>query len=771
MPQRSGNMLIKTGRRGYNLRIVIGTIMLTFMLLAGSATAQAKTWHVLAGGNTPDMALQGMGFYPGNITINEGDTIRWTTQFIHTVSFLSGNPAPPPGSPASLSPAGGSTYNGTGFVSSGLILPGMSYSLTFIKAGIYRYDCLVHPGMTGNVIVQPVGRPYPFVQSQYDLQGKMELKADLEAGRQLVENLSLTSAPGPNGTTIWQASIDIPTPVDAQHKAAYMRFTPGILKIHAGDQVVWTQLDPIEIHTVTFLAAGQKAPDFILPMPGGFMINPGAAAPSGGSIYNGTGYASSGILAQGQNYTLTFPNPGVYSYLCLIHDEWGMIGQIIVMPPAGTIAGMKYNDSNGNRVKDPGETGLEGWTIRLSGFDRHTQEAVMRTNTTDANGNYVFTNLSPGAYVVSELNQPGWMPTTSPLVSITLGNDTGAVVDFGNRQTIQQRISGNYHQTNLVSDVPGLAQITDPNLVNSWGIAHPPTGPWWVADNGMGVSTLYNGSGIPFPLGSPLIVSIPPPPGGIGPSAPTGIVFNGGSDFNITPGNPARFIFVTEDGTISGWNPAVDPLNATLRVNNSPAAVYKGATIAQRGNASFLYVANFRGGSVDVFDTNFTQVILPHGAFVDKLIPSGFAPFNVQNINGKIFVTFAKQDAIKHDNLDGPGLGFVDVFDPDGNLEMRLIRGFWFNAPWGIALAPSDFGKFSNKLLIGNFGSGQIAAFDLGKGNFDGFLTGIDGKPITIDGLWGLGFGNGANAGPTNALFFAAGIDDEMHGLFGTITP
>ena len=223
-----------------------------------------------------------------------------------------------------------------------------------------------------------------------------------------------------------------------------------------------------------------------------------------------------------------------------------------------------------------------------------------------------------------------------------------------------------YRQTNLVSDIPGLAQITDQNLVNSWGIAHPPTGPWWVADNGMGVSTLYNGTGVPFPVGSPLVVTIPP-----GGSTPTGIVFNSLPEFNVTPGNPARFIFVTEDGTIAAWNSTVDPTNATLKVNNSPGAVYKGATIARSGSADFLYVANFRGGTVDVFDTNFNNVTLAAGAFVDTKIPAGFAPFNVQNINGKIFVTFAKQDAQKHDNLDGAGLGFVDVFDPDGNLLMQ----------------------------------------------------------------------------------------------------
>jgi plastocyanin len=327
-------MLRKKVNRGYTLRIVIGTIMLAFMLLSGSAGAQGKTWYVLAGGETPNMAIQGMEFYPGNITINEGDTINWTLggHNLHTVSFLSGGLAPIPGSNDSLSPAGGSTYNGTGMVSSGLIFPGMSYSLTFTKAGNYSYQCLIHSGMAGAVIVQNAGSPYPFTQGQYNEKGKKELKADLEMGKKLVENLRLTSIPGPNGTTVWQASIDIPLPVDAKHKASYMRFTPRTLKIHTNDQVVWTQLDPMEIHTVTFMAPGQKAPDFVIPIAGGFMINPDAAAPKGESSYNGTGNASSGILLPGQNYTLKFTKPGTYKYQCLIHDEMKMLGKVVVMP-------------------------------------------------------------------------------------------------------------------------------------------------------------------------------------------------------------------------------------------------------------------------------------------------------------------------------------------------------------------------------------------------------------------------------------------------------
>jgi len=328
-------------------------------------------------------------------------------------------------------------------------------------------------------------------------------------------------------------------------------------------------------------------------------------------------------------------------------------------------------------------------------------------------------------------------------------------------------LAQHYQQTNLVSDVPGLAATTSPNLVNPWGIARSPTSPWWVADNGTGVSTLYNGLGQPLSL----VVTIPPPPGGTAPATPTGIVFNGSSDFNIAPGRPARFIFVTEDGTISGWNPGVNPTNAIITVNNSGSAIYKGATIAPREGANLLYVANFFGGSVDVFDTNFTQVNLGAAAFTDPSIPEGFAPFNVQNINGRIYVAFARQDEEKADEVAGPGLGFVDAFDPSGNLLMRLKSGHWMNAPWGITLAPSDFGKLSNRLLVGQFGSGEIASFDPDTGNFHGLLRGPHGQPLSIEGLWGLEFGNGGAAGPANTLFFAAGIDDEEHGLFGTIMP
>ncbi len=341
-------------------------------------------------------------------------------------------------------------------------------------------------------------------------------------------------------------------------------------------------------------------------------------------------------------------------------------------------------------------------------------------------------------------------------------------ITLGVAVCVSARVSAqHYQQINLVSDVAGLAATQDPNLVNPWGLTASGTSPWWVADNGTGVSTLYNGAGQKLSL----VVTVPPPLGSPPPSTPTGIVFNGSSDFQVGPNQPARFIFVTEDGTISGWNPGANPTNAILKVSNAGSAIYKGATLAQANGANYLYVANFFNGSVDVFDKNYVQVPVPPGAFTDPNLPDGFAPFNVQNISGNVFVTFAKQSDNKHDEVDGPGLGFVDAFDSNGVLLQRLRSGHWMNAPWGVALAPAGFGKLSGKLLVGQFGSGEIASFDPINGNFQGLLRGLHGQPLEIEGLWALRFGNGANAGPLNTLFFTAGIDGEQHGLFGTITP
>lgn len=334
--------------------------------------------------------------------------------------------------------------------------------------------------------------------------------------------------------------------------------------------------------------------------------------------------------------------------------------------------------------------------------------------------------------------------------------------------------NGFYQQTNLVSDIPGVAKVTDPNLVNAWGLSHSPTSPWWISDNGTGVSTLYDGHGHPFPIGSPLVVTIPPPansPAGTI-SAPTGNVFNGTGGFIVSQGGNSGssfFIFATEDGTISGWNPNVNLNNAILAVDNSSSgAVYKGLAIANNGSGDFIYATNFRNGTIDVFDTNFAPAHLS-GSFSDPNIPAHYAPFNIQSLGGNLYVTYAKQDAAKHDDVSGPGHGFLDVFDTNGNLIRRLVSHGALNSPWGLALAPAKFGQFSNDLLVGNFGDGRINAYDPNSGAFLGPLKDRRGMAIQIDDLWGLAFGNGATAGETNQLFFTAGISDEQHGLFGFV--
>jgi uncharacterized protein (TIGR03118 family) len=340
-------------------------------------------------------------------------------------------------------------------------------------------------------------------------------------------------------------------------------------------------------------------------------------------------------------------------------------------------------------------------------------------------------------------------------------------------------LAQHYTQTNLVSDIAGMATTTDPNLKNPWGLARSSGSPWWVSNNNSGTSTLYNGAGVPQPQPTPanptavpLVVTIPPQMGGTGPAAPTGTIFNGTTGFAVAAGKPAIFIFVTEDGTISGWNPGVDPLNAKLVVDNSKkGAVYKGATLSEFHGAHYLYVTNFRDARIEVYDANFHPVKLSEDRFDDDHIPYGFAPFNIQAIGGNIFVTYAKQNAEKHDDVPGAGLGFVDVFSSSGKLRARFEHGDWLNAPWGVALAPGDFGEFSHSLLVGNFGSGWIAAYNPVTGKFRGFFKNPDNSLVTIDGLWALSFGNNGGAGSSNTLFFSAGINNEADGLFGTLTP
>jgi uncharacterized protein (TIGR03118 family) len=339
--------------------------------------------------------------------------------------------------------------------------------------------------------------------------------------------------------------------------------------------------------------------------------------------------------------------------------------------------------------------------------------------------------------------------------SLALGLTLGAMIAGA---PAAMAASPAYQVRNLVSDVPGAAEHTDPNLVNGWGVAFNPFGFVRVADNGTGVATLYDGDGNP----QSLVVSIP---GG----RPTGIVFNGSNDFVVSKGTlsgPARFIFATEGGTIAAWAPNVDPTHA-ITVVPASGAIYKGLALGGDGTRFLIYATDFHNGKIDVFDKTFSPVSLP-GGFADS-IPDTFAPFGIQNLGGSIYVTYAKQDKDREDDVKGRGEGIVNVFTAGGKLVRRIAKGGPLNAPWGLAIAPADFGGFSNMLLIGNFGDGTINVFDLSRGRFVGQLSTSDSQPITIPGLWGIAFGNGLFGQPTNALFFAAGPEDEAHGLYGRI--
>jgi uncharacterized protein (TIGR03118 family) len=325
-----------------------------------------------------------------------------------------------------------------------------------------------------------------------------------------------------------------------------------------------------------------------------------------------------------------------------------------------------------------------------------------------------------------------------------------------------------YKQRNLVSDSSQIrAEHHDPRLVNAWGLAFNPFGVAWVADNHSGFSTLYDGDGKP----QSLIVTIP----GAGKEQgnPTGTVFYGGPGFVVSKGavsGPSRFLFVNEDGGISGWSPTVDFTHAIRVVDNSyDHAIYKGVAISGNGRGTLLYATDFHNGKVNVYDASFKPVYLPDRPFYDPNLPSGFAPFGIQAINGDLYVSYAKQDDEREDDVAGRGLGYIDVYDPDGRLLRRLVSNGALNAPWGMALAPASFGKFSNRLLVGNFGDGTINAYDLATGHWVGRLKGQDHKPVRIPGLWGIAFGNGLSNQPIDTLFFSAGPGDEEHGLYGRL--
>jgi uncharacterized protein (TIGR03118 family) len=349
-----------------------------------------------------------------------------------------------------------------------------------------------------------------------------------------------------------------------------------------------------------------------------------------------------------------------------------------------------------------------------------------------------------------------------------------------------------YTETDLVSSIAGVGKNAtnplDTQLINAWGLTRSAASPWWVSDNGTGLSTLYDGAGTK----QGLVVTIPVPSGGNPPSTPTGVVFNGTPDFPLPASTAAKFIFVTENGTIAAWNGGTTAV--IVKDNSKKGAIYKGCTIAEWNGKHYLYVANFHSGEIEVYDSTFTRVSLRKHAFTEDGDDDdndnffdfdhdgrggsfnehrhNFAPFNVQAIGTNVYVAYAKQDAEKKDEVAGAGLGFVDVFNPGGQRLARLQHGAWFNAPWGLALAPGEFGEFSHSVLVGMFGSGQIAAFNPVNGAFIGLMKKPDNSILSIDGLWALGFGAGnANSGPYNALYFTAGPNDENDGTFGNLVP
>jgi uncharacterized protein (TIGR03118 family) len=325
------------------------------------------------------------------------------------------------------------------------------------------------------------------------------------------------------------------------------------------------------------------------------------------------------------------------------------------------------------------------------------------------------------------------------------------------------RADNAYLVRNLVSDIPDLADYTDPNLKGAWGISESSGSPFWIADAGSGLSTLYTTTGSPISL----VVTIPVSKAGGSTGTPTGTVYNGTSGFTLATGKPAPFLFATLDGTIQGWSSGVNASSAVIKVDNSSAgAEYTGLAIATNNGSTYLYAANYHSGSIDVFDSNFAP-FFGFAGFRDELVPSTYAPFNVQTLNGNLYIAFAPRNF-----GSGPGLGYVDVFAPNGVLIQRLAAGGTLNAPWGLAIAPAGFGDYAGDVLVGNFGDGMINVFNPTTGAFIAQLNDALGAPIVIPSLWALQAGNGGKGGEASAVYFTAGIpgpDNGNHGLLGRL--
>jgi uncharacterized protein (TIGR03118 family) len=377
-------------------------------------------------------------------------------------------------------------------------------------------------------------------------------------------------------------------------------------------------------------------------------------------------------------------------------------------------------------------------------------------------------------------------PTASGTVSYTLtctapsgaGYMGGGGGQAAKTVTLMVNAASAFTLTNLVTRTGTGAQTPDDKLINAWGIAFGPMTPAWVANNHSDTSTIYDGSGKPLP---------PPPQGPLVVTmtdvAPTGVVFNSSqTDFMVTTGGvsaPALFIFSGESGKLAAWTPDSGATAVTVYPaagGDSGGAIYKGLAIAKNGSDTFLYATDFHNNKVDMFDKAFARQTGPAAAFVDPNLPAGYAPFGIQAIAGgmggavQIYVSYAKQDDAAQDDVAGAGLGLINIFDTSGTFVKRLVTvGAALNAPWGMALAPADFGTLSNVLLVGNFGDGKINGYDPDKGTFMGAITDSSGKAVSVDGLWGIAFGNDAHNQPHNTLFFAAGPDDENDGAYGRI--
>jgi uncharacterized protein (TIGR03118 family) len=329
-----------------------------------------------------------------------------------------------------------------------------------------------------------------------------------------------------------------------------------------------------------------------------------------------------------------------------------------------------------------------------------------------------------------------------------------------------------YTVTPLASDIPGLAPTTDPNLMNTWGLARSATSPWWIANNATTSASVYTGAGMRVDIGGLTAQGVP--------GDPTGAVFSGiagqfqvGTAADPNTLAPSNFIFDSEDGTISAWRIGSTAAQVTVPASATDGAVFKGLAISNGPSGPRLYATDFANGIVDVFDGSWTQLNLP-GAFVDPSLPKNYAPFGIQTIGDRVFVTYGKQQPGSTDEAHGQGLGFVDAYDLDGNFLGRVAQHGQLNAPWGLAMAPASFGRFGGDLLVGNFGDGRINAYaELPNGHFEhrGTLHAAGGGKLSIDGLWALEFGNAGANGDPQTLFFTAGLNDEADGLFGTITP